>query len=396
MATAPGPVKYVIFDLDGLLLDTETLCVDVAREVLARYGKELTHEAHKAALGKRPLECWQAVSDLLGLPVGGAALLAESEPMLTDRWADAALMPGALRLLQHLHTSGVPFAIGTSTPRATFNKKMSDKPGVRSMCTVVVCGDEVPNGKPFPDVFLEAARKLGASPAECLVLEDAPSGAEAAIAAGMRVAVVPSMLELSDYPPADASCSVGVSCILPSLLAFQPQFWGLPPFSDLVHDIIPLDSIIRIRGPVVRGFGRGSKQLGIPTANVDTTALASALSQAVTGIYAGWASVGDSAETYKMVMSIGWNPYFKSRGQQTQKTAEPWLLHEFEKEFYGQEIRLVICAYVRPECDFTSLEALIGRIRTDASMSTVALQDGRLSGFQHDAFLSPPALLAAA
>lgn len=67
----------------------------------------------------------------------------------------------------------------------------------------------------------------------------------------------------------------------------------------------PLDSIIRIRGPVVRGFGRGSKQLGIPTANVDTTALASALSQAVTGIYAGWASVGDSAETYKMVMSIG-------------------------------------------------------------------------------------------
>lgn len=58
----------------------------MARVVLARYGKELTHEAHKAALGKRPLECWQAVSKLLDMPVDGAALLAETEPMLTDRY----------------------------------------------------------------------------------------------------------------------------------------------------------------------------------------------------------------------------------------------------------------------------------------------------------------------
>lgn len=63
--------------------------------------------------------------------------------VVSHRWADALLMPGALRLLQHLHNSGVPFAIGTSTPRATFNKKMSNKEEFRNMCKIVVCGDEV-------------------------------------------------------------------------------------------------------------------------------------------------------------------------------------------------------------------------------------------------------------
>ena len=116
-------------------------------------------------------------------------------------------------------------------------------------------------------------------------------------------------------------------------------------------------------------------------------ALHSALAEAVTGIYAGFASVGPSPTVYPMCMSVGWNPVFKN----AEKTAEPWILHDFGKgaSFYGEEIRLVACAYIRPEADFPSLDALVTRILMDGQVSREALAEGRLAGHSGDAFLVP-------
>jgi pseudouridine-5'-monophosphatase len=88
-----------------------------------------------------------------------------------------------------------------------------------------VLGDdpEVNRGKPAPDIFLAAARRLGVTPQQCLVLEDAPSGVEAARAAGMSVVAVP-------YPGMDHRAFAGASHVLPSLESFNPALWGLPPF----------------------------------------------------------------------------------------------------------------------------------------------------------------------
>ena len=111
------------------------------------------------------------------------------------------------------------------------------------------------------------------------------------------------------------------------------------------------------------------------------------LAEAVTGIYLGWASVGESDAVYMMVMSIGFNPYYNN----TEKTAEPWLLHEFKDNFYDQELRLLICGYLRPEANFTTLEALVERIHEDAAVTKLALQDVHFASYSSDNFLAPSA-----
>ncbi|WIA22630.1 hypothetical protein OEZ86_009609 [Tetradesmus obliquus] len=394
---AASPAAF-IFDLDGLIIDTESLCIEVAQQVLAQHGKVLTKEAQRTALGKRPLDCWRDVAALLGLDVPAQQLFDQTEPLLEARWADVRPLPGARRLLQHLSDCGAKVAIATSTSRATFGKKLSKKPWLQELFQASVCGDEVTNGKPAPDVFAEAARQLGVAASSCLCFEDAPSGVEGAVAAGMRVVVVPSLVEAQDefkaisQEEAAASGKGGVVQVLPSLLAFDPTIYGLPPFGDLVEGVIPLDPVFTISGTVVKGFGRGSKELGIPTANVDADSLRHSIAEAVTGIYCGWASIGDSSEVYKMVMSIGWNPFYNN----TEKTAEPWILHDFEQPFYGQEIRLLVCGYVRPEANFTSLEALVARIHKDGEVSKAALSHPQLQHYAAEAFLQPAAAAAAA
>eukprot|EP00775_Hariotina_reticulata_P009054 gene9054-9224_t len=361
------PQAY-IFDLDGLILDTESLCVEIASQVLKQRNVELTKEAQRAALGKRPLDCWRDVIHILGIHNATAEeLFEETEPLLQARWSDVKTLPGAVRLLGHLKSCNAMVAIATSTSRATFNKKLANKPYLQQMFQASVCGDEVVNGKPAADVFLAAAQQLGVPASSCVCFEDAPSGVEGAVAAGMKVVMVPSVIEGGHQDPSAGAAAAsnspgGVIQVLPSLLAFDPTSVGLPPFADLLHGVIPLETVFKFKGTVVPGFGRGSKELGIPTANVDADSLRHSIAEAVTGIYCGWASIGSSSQVYQMVMSIGWNPFYGNK----EKTAEPWILHTFDEPFYGQEIRLVVCGYVRPEANFTSLEALITRIHKDA------------------------------
>ena len=130
----------------------------------------------------------------------------------TCRWHTAKLMPGAHRLLWHLHKHSIPVALATSTSRATLGAKMAGHGNLQSIFACVSCGDEVQNGKPAPDSFKEAAKKLGLEPTECLAVEDAPTGVEAAVAAGMRVAVVPSLRDHQAYPKPLPDAPAGVPC----------------------------------------------------------------------------------------------------------------------------------------------------------------------------------------
>ncbi|XP_010875128.1 riboflavin kinase isoform X2 [Esox lucius] len=114
------------------------------------------------------------------------------------------------------------------------------------------------------------------------------------------------------------------------------------------------------RGEVVRGFGRGSKELGIPTANFPDSVVEHLPGDISTGIYYGWACVG-SGEVHKMVMSIGWNPYYKN----TKKSMETHVIHTFKEDFYGQILSVVMVGYIRPERSYDSLDALISAINHD-------------------------------
>ncbi|KAI1904924.1 hypothetical protein AGOR_G00010690 [Albula goreensis] len=114
------------------------------------------------------------------------------------------------------------------------------------------------------------------------------------------------------------------------------------------------------RGKVVRGFGRGSKELGIPTANFPDSVVERLPADISTGIYFGWASVG-GGDIHKMVMSIGWNPYYKN----TKKSMEAHIIHKFKEDFYGDVLSVVILGYIRPERSFNSLDSLVAAIHND-------------------------------
>ncbi|KAL1294767.1 hypothetical protein AAHE18_19G163400 [Arachis hypogaea] len=87
------------------------------------------------------------------------------------------------------------------------------------------------------------------------------------------------------------------------------------------------------------------------------------------GVYFGWAGLS-SRGVFKMVMNIGWNPYFDNK----EKTIEPWILHKFDEDFYGEELRLIIVGYIRPEANFPSLESLIAKIHEDGEIAEKALE----------------------
>ncbi|QRV91263.1 riboflavin kinase [Ceratobasidium sp. AG-Ba] len=126
-----------------------------------------------------------------------------------------------------------------------------------------------------------------------------------------------------------------------------------------------------MRGAVQRGFGRGGRELGCLTANLPDESLAPMTTVAKPGIYYGYARVhfdegkegvpDADREVWPMVMSMGWNPYYKNE----KLTAEVHIMHEYASEFYGVDMSVVVLGYIRPELDYISREALIEDIETD-------------------------------
>jgi len=121
---------------------------------------------------------------------------------------------------------------------------------------------------------------------------------------------------------------------------------------------------------VSKGFGRGGKLLGCPTANLDEAALGSKLDTIETGVYFGWAKL--EGTVYKMVTSVGWNPTFHN----DKKTVEPHILHEFKADFYGKPLSIVLSGRLRPELEFKSMEELISAIDNDKAVALEALATG--------------------
>ena len=139
-----------------------------------------------------------------------------------------------------------------------------------------------------------------------------------------------------------------------------------------------------LKGKVIKGFQRGSKEIGVPTANLSLEELGEAFPHdCATGIFAGWAKLAKSKEIHKMVMSVGWNPFYKN----TKKTVEPHLMHKFEKDFYGEELRLVVTCFIRPEADFESLEALVEAIHADIKFTDGLLEESEHRKFKSHRFL---------
>ncbi|XP_050438013.1 riboflavin kinase [Adelges cooleyi] len=134
-------------------------------------------------------------------------------------------------------------------------------------------------------------------------------------------------------------------------------------------------------GLVVKGFGRGSKHLGIPTANLHKDVIDKMPEEMTTGVYYGWAQV-QNFPVHKMVMSVGWNPFYKNE----EKSMEIHILHEFKEDFYGSNLRIIVVGYVRPEMDFDSVDDLIKTIHSDIDIAKKQLDQKSCRTFSKDHF----------
>ena len=185
--------RYAIFDLDGVLLDTEPLYTEATAAVAARFGKVYDWSVKRDCIGRGTLEAARIIVDALALPLTPEALVHERDAHLTALVARAPAMRGAEAFTRALAARGVPLAIATSTEAPLFAVKAARHRDWLGIFGAAVCGDDprVARSKPAPDIFLAAAQDLGAPPESCLVFEDSPFGVEAARAAGMQVIALP-------------------------------------------------------------------------------------------------------------------------------------------------------------------------------------------------------------
>ncbi|MEX2446116.1 MAG: HAD-IA family hydrolase [Dehalococcoidia bacterium] len=218
-------ITHAIFDLDGTLLDTEPIYLEVTAELLARHGRELDPEVRARMMGTPSRDAVLLLAQVLGDAAPFEAFNEERQARLLERFAAVDAMPGAVALTSHLHRHGVPLAVATSSTRDNVEVKTSRHGGWFAAFEAVVTGDDVEHGKPAPDIFLRAADRLGAPPASCLVFEDSPLGVEAALAAGMHVVAVP------EAPYRDRVRDAHL--VLDTLEAFDPTAWGLPAMPAL-------------------------------------------------------------------------------------------------------------------------------------------------------------------
>ena len=180
-------VKAVIFDMDGVLIDSEPIHIRLERDLFVELGLEVSDEEHRGFLGLSSRDMFTRLARRHGLTTPIDAMVQDERRRYLAWLQDAPLplVPGTDRLIRDLAAAGFVLAVASSAPREQIDLVL-DRSGWSGHIAVRVSGDDVDRGKPHPEIFLEAAMLLDRSPAECTVLEDSANGVAAARAAGMR------------------------------------------------------------------------------------------------------------------------------------------------------------------------------------------------------------------
>jgi len=217
-------IAAVIFDLDGVLVDTEIWWDDVRRAFAVDHGRRWTLEDRAAVMGANSREWSATMASRLGLPMAPAEIERAVVEAMVHRWDVAPLVPliphadRAVRLL----TGRWPLALASSAHPAVIEAALHAI-GLAAAFRVVVSSDDVARGKPAPDVYLEAARRLDVEPGLCVVVEDSLNGVLAGRAAGMTVVLVPN----ATIPPAPGAREAA-NLVLDDLRQFDPRRMASP------------------------------------------------------------------------------------------------------------------------------------------------------------------------
>ncbi len=201
MSTGTAHTTSVIFDLDGTLVDSEPNYYEAGRRLLAQYGvTDFSWEHHTRFIGIGTRETLETLRAEYGIEAPVDELLAgKNQAYLELARASTEVFPEMRKFVERLHLEGIKMTVASGSSRTSIETVLAGT-GLDAYIRTIVSAEEVAHGKPEPDVFVEAARRLGARPGECVVLEDAPPGAAAARAAGMRCIAVPYLPATADDP----------------------------------------------------------------------------------------------------------------------------------------------------------------------------------------------------
>lgn len=204
-------IDAVVFDMDGVLVDTEQVWDEVREELARDWGGRWHDGAQRAMMGMSSLEWSRYMHEVIGLPQTPAEIDAEVVRRLLDRYRhELPVIPGAVAAVRRL-AARFPLAVASSSNRPVIDAVL-DAAGVADAFAATVSSEEVGRGKPAPDVYLKAARRLGVAAARCAAIEDSSNGMRAAHAAGMRLLAYPNL----HYPPAPDALALA-DVVLPSL-----------------------------------------------------------------------------------------------------------------------------------------------------------------------------------
>jgi HAD superfamily hydrolase (TIGR01509 family) len=210
-------IDGVVFDLDGVLLDSEQIWDSVREDLVRDRGGRWHEQAQRDMMGMSSHEWSRYLHDELGVPDPPEEISAEVVRRLESRYRERLpVLPGAREAVERL-AARWPLALASSSNRELIDLAL-ELLGVRDLFAATVSSEEVARGKPAPDVYLQAARRLGADPARAAAVEDSHNGIRAAKAAGMRVIAIPN----EHFPPDEDALSQA-DVVVDSLAELTPE-----------------------------------------------------------------------------------------------------------------------------------------------------------------------------
>ncbi len=210
-------IEAVIFDLDGVLLESEEVWDTVREELVRERGGRYDAEVQRAMMGMSSLEWSRYLHDVAGVPDEPEEINSEVMRRMLAAYGEwLPLLPGATEAVRRL---GQRFLLGlASSSNRVLIDRVLETAGLVPFFRATVSSEEVAQGKPAPDVYLEAARQLGVAPDRCAAVEDSHGGIRSAHAAGMRVVAIPN----ASYPPGDDALA-RADVVLGSLAELTPE-----------------------------------------------------------------------------------------------------------------------------------------------------------------------------
>jgi HAD superfamily hydrolase (TIGR01509 family) len=210
-------IEAVVFDLDGVLIDSEPVWEEVRRGLVAERGGHWAPDAQRRLMGMSTPEWARYLSEDLGTGLPPDEVAALVIDRMAARYREhLPLMPGAVEAVRRL-AGRWPLGLASSAPAALIGTVL-EAAGLRSYFRVTMSTEQVPHGKPAPDIYLAVAGQLGVPPPRCAAVEDSSNGLRSAAAAGMRVIAIPH----PRYPP-DPDALAAASLVLPSLAELTPD-----------------------------------------------------------------------------------------------------------------------------------------------------------------------------